>query len=418
MNAKNAEIVSIGAELLHGVLDDTNALFLAEALMEIGVEVSYRTVVGDDRERIHQILGQALSRAAVVVATGGLGPTEDDRTRDALGDVSGRPLVLHGETLKRIEERFARRGVAMPEVAKRQAWVPEGFAVLPNHHGTAPGLLWREGGRILVALPGPPREMRPLFTEQVLPVLLEEAGGGRLLRTRTIKVCGLFESQVEERILDLFRPDHPAVGLLARAGEIHIRITVSGTAEEVASQLEAWERKLRERLGDAIFGVDEERLEEVVGRLLRLQGKTVAVAESCTGGLVVHRITNIPGSSDYFERGIVSYSNRAKEEILQVPGSVIERHGAVSPEVAGAMAAGVRRHAEADVGLGVTGIAGPGGGTESKPVGLTYIALADATGEEWREYRFPYRREENKLWASQMALEMLRRYLLKIGGEP
>lgn len=417
MNAKNAEVISIGTELLQGALVDTNGLFLAEGLNGIGIEVSYRTTVGDDRQRIHQVLRQALDRTAVVVVSGGLGPTEDDSTRDALGDVTGRPLILHEETLKRIEERFARRGVPMPELAKRQARVPEGFVVLPNRHGTAPGLLWREGGRLLIALPGPPREMRPLFTEHVLRVLLEEVGGGWLLRTRTIKVCGLFESQVEERIQDLLRTDHPRVGLLARPGELHVRLTASGTEEEVQSRLETWERKLRDRLGDAIFGVDEERLEEVVGRLLRLQGKTVAVAESCTGGLITHRITNIPGSSDYFERGIVSYSNRAKEEILEVPSSLIERHGAVSPEVASAMAAGVRRLARADVGVGVTGIAGPGGGTDAKPVGLTYIALTDANGEEWREYRFPYNREDNKLWASQMALEMLRRYLLKIRGE-
>ena len=414
MNAKNAEIVSIGTELLQGVLVDTNGLFLAEVLHGIGIEVSYRTAVGDDRQRIHQVLRQALDRAAVVVVIGGLGPTEDDRTRDALGDVSGRPLILHGETLERIEERFARRGVPIPELVKRQAWIPEGFVVLPNRHGTAPGLLWEDGQRLLVALPGPPREMRPLFTEQVLPVLLEGVGSGQQIQTRTLKVCGLFEAQVEERISDLLHTDHPPIGLLAHPGEVHVRMTVSGTQEEVQIQLEEWEKKLRDRLGDAVFGVDEERLEEAVGHLLRLQGKTVAVAESCTGGLIVHRITNVPGSSDYFERGIVSYSNHAKEDLLQVPFPLIERHGAVSPEVAVAMAAGVRSLARTDLGVGVTGIAGPGGGTEAKPVGLTYIALADAQGEEWCEHRFQYDREGNKLWGSQMALEMLRRYLLKI----
>lgn len=413
MNTPNAEIVSIGTELLQGASVDTNSLYLAEELQGIGIEVSYRTVVGDDRRRIHQVLRQALNRANVVIVTGGLGPTEDDCTRHALGEVHGKPLVLHDETLKGIEERYARRGLSLPEAAKRQALVPEGFVVLPNRHGTAPGLLWEESERLLVALPGPPREMRPLFIEQVLPVLLRRAGSGQRIQTRTIKVCGLVESQVEEWLKELLRGDHPAVSLLARPGEVHVRVTVAGREKEVQSRLQVWEGKLRTLLGDAVFGVDEERLEEAVAQLLRLEGKTVAVAESCTGGLISHRITNVPGSSDYFLRGIVSYSNQAKEDLLQVPDSAIERHGAVSPEVAVAMAAGVRRLAGTDLGVGVTGIAGPGGASETKPVGLTFIALAEAQGEEWCEHRFRFDREGNKLWASQMALEMLRRYLLK-----
>ncbi|MFQ5881992.1 MAG: competence/damage-inducible protein A [Candidatus Methylomirabilales bacterium] len=410
----NAEIVSIGTELLQGALVDTNSLFIAEALQEIGIEVSYRTVVGDDQQRIAQVLRQALSRAGVVIITGGLGPTEDDRTLEALADVTGRSLILHRETLTWIEERFARRGVPMSVAVKRQALVPEGFTALPNRHGTAPGLLWEEGESLLIALPGPPREMRPLFTERVLPLLLERVGSGRQIRTRTIKVCGLLESQAEERIRDLLGGDYPLISILAAPAEIHVRVTASGSQAKVHSHLDLWEGKLRDRLGDAVFGVDQERLEEVVGRLLRLVGKSLAIAESCTGGLITHRITNVPGSSDYLEEGIVSYSNRAKEVLLSVPSPLIERYGAVSPEVAVAMAAGVRRLAGTDLGIGVTGIAGPGGGTEAKPVGLTYIALADAYGEEWCQHRFLFDREQNKLWASQMALEMLRRYLLKL----
>ena len=416
MRTRIAEIVSVGTELLQGALEDTNSRFLAEALQGIGVEVAYRGAVGDDPDRIHRVLRQALDRAVVVVVTGGLGPTEDDCTREALARLSGRPLGLHRETLTRIEERYARRGVPMPQAAGRQADLPEGFQALPNRHGTAPGLLWRQGERLLVALPGPPREMRSLFTEQVLPVLLEAAAPARRIRTRTIKVCGLMESQVEERIDDLLRAEAPRIGLLARPGEIHVRVTASGTEEGVGEQLDRWERRLRERLPDAVFGVDGERLEEAVGRLLRLQQKTVAVAESCTGGLIAHRITNVPGSSEYFERGIVAYSDRAKEELLGVPAGLIARHGAVSAEVACAMAAGVRRVAGSAVGIGVTGIAGPGGGTATKPVGLIYVALADAQGEQWSEHRFAFEREENKLWGSQMALEMLRRHLLKTAG--
>lgn len=418
MNSRIAEIVGIGTEFLQADLADTNSLYLAEALHGVGIEVAFRTVVGDDRRRIHQVLEQALGRADIVIVTGGLGPTEDDRTRDALADVTGRRLVLHAETLTGIEERFSRRGVAMPEPAKRQAWVPEGFVVLPNRHGTAPGLFWEDGDRLLVALPGPPREMRPLFTEQVLPRLLRGTGTGRRIRTRTIKVCGMFESQVEERIQELLRDDPFSVNLLARPGEVHIRVTAAGSEEEIESQLERWEGNLRKFLGDAVFGIDGQRLEEAVGQLLRHAGKTVAVAESCTGGLICHRITNVPGSSDYFERGIVAYSNESKTNLLGIPSSVIERHGAVSAEVAVGMAAGVRRLAGSDLGVAVTGIAGPGGGTEAKPVGLTYIALADLHGEQWGEHRFRFDREGNKLWAAQMALEMLRRYLPKNRRQP
>lgn len=418
MKAPNAEIVSVGTELLQGGLADGNGLFLTEALHGIGIEVSYRTTVGDDRQRIRDVLRQALDRVSVVLVTGGLGPTEDDQTRDALADLSQRPLVLHEETLKAIQDRFAQRRIPVPRLVERQALVPEGCVVLRNRHGTAPGLLWEEGERLLAALPGPPREMRPLFTEQVLPVLLRRTGNGRVIRTRTIRVCGLREAEVEERIGDLLRGAHPPIGILARPGEVHVRVTASGAAGEVASRLERMEAEMRDRLRDAVFGTDDERLEEAVGQLLRRHGRTLAVAESCTGGLLAHRITNVPGSSEYFERAVVSYSNQAKVDLLGVPLVLIERHGAVSAEVARAMAAGVRRIASTDLGVGVTGIAGPGGGTEAKPVGLTYIAMADAHGERCVEHRLQFDRDNNKLWASQMALEMLRQYLLKAGPPP
>lgn len=412
-----AEIVSIGSELLQGAVADTNSPFIAAALQGIGIPVEYRSGVGDDRQRISAVLRLALSRVTVVIATGGLGPTADDCTREALADVTGKGLILHEPTLRHIEERFARRGLAPSEGVKRQALAPEGFTVLPNHHGTAPGLYWRQGGQCLVALPGPPHEMQPLFTEQVLPILVREVGREERIQTRVLKVSGMTESQVEEEIQDLLPSANPVIGLLASPGEVHIRVTARGGREEVVPLLDRWEERLRGRLGDAVFGVDRERLEEVVGRLLKLAGKTVAVAESCTGGLIAHRMTNVPGSSEYFERGVVSYSNRAKEVLLSVPPALIARCGAVSPEVAVAMAKGVRIAAGTDLGIGVTGIAGPTGGTPEKPVGVVYIALADARGEEWRQYRFLSDREGNKLWASQMALEMLRRYLLQVKVE-
>jgi nicotinamide-nucleotide amidase len=293
--------------------------------------------------------------------------------------------------------------------------IPEGATVLPNPHGTAPGLLIRvENGRIVVAMPGVPGEMQPMLTEEVIPRLGEAFGVSGSIRSRTLKACGIAESALDEIIGDLIRHSrNPTIGLLAYPGEIHIRLTVHTESEAEGDRLlDDLEARIRERLGKLLFGRDEERLEDVVGRLLLETKQTVAVAESCTGGLVCHRLTNLPGSSAYFVRGEVVYSNHAKEGLLGVPRELIAEHGAVSQPVALAMAAGMRKIAGTDLALGITGIAGPGGGTATKPIGLTYIAIASHDGVTCREYRFLGDRETNKLRASQEALDILRRHLL------
>ena len=391
-----------------------NAQFIAEALAEAGIGVDFITTVGDERGRIEAAFKLALERADVVVATGGLGPTEDDLTRGALSAALGRPLVLNEMVLERIRRRFAERGLPMSRNNEKQALVPDGAEPLENPRGTAPGLYIPVNRKAIAALPGVPSEMRPMLVEQVIPKLRGAFGLQGSIRTRVLRLSGIAESRVDELIGDLMKASlNPAIVLLAHPGEVHICLSAKGgSGKEIEGLLQSLEEKIRERLQDFIFGVDEERLEEVVGRLLRSQGKKVAVAESLTGGLVAHRFTNVPGSSAYFERGVVAYSERAKEDLLGVPLRLIQEQGTVSREVAEAMAEGIRKRSGSDVGLGITGIAGPSRGTKDQPVGLVYIALSWEGGKAWKVYRFFGDREAVKLRASQMALDLLRRHLL------
>ena len=411
-----AELLTIGTELLLGQIVDTNASWMSQRLAEAGIDVFYKSTVGDNWGRIEAAIRLAMSRADVIIMTGGLGPTEDDLTREVLAAVLDRPLHLDPDILRAIEERFARRRIPMPENNRKQAMVPEGAEVLHNPRGTAPGLLCRADVLVLVCMPGVPAEMKPMLLDQVIPQIRDTFGIRSRIVSRILKTCGISESTLDERIGDYFREmRNPTIGVLAHAGEIHIRMTCKGEdAKEIASLLDALETKLRERLGHLIFGKDDEKLEAVVGRLLREQGATLAVAESCTGGLVASRLTDIAGSSDYFERGIVAYSADAKQRILGVPADTIARRGLVSAETARAMAAGVRRLAGTTLGLATTGIAGPTGGTPEKPVGLLYVGLAWAGGEAGREFRLLGEREQVKYRGAQMALEMLRRHLLGI----
>lgn len=410
-----AEILTIGTELLLGQTIDTNAAYVAEHLAAAGIDVYWKTTVGDNEGRIGEALRQALSRSDIVITTGGLGPTEDDLTCRVIAAVLSRPLVLDQTVLESIRRRFADRGLVMSKNNERQALIPEGATVLPNPRGTAPGLLIpARDGRMVVAMPGVPSEMQPMLTEQVIPRLRERFEISARIGSRILKVCGITESQLDEAIGDLARSSlNPTIALLAHPGEIHIRLTVKTTShEEGERRLDDLEARLRDRLGALLFGRDRERLEEVVGRLLLDAGQTVAVAESCTGGLVCHRLTNLPGSSAYVVRGEVVYSNEPKEARLGVPHDLISRYGAVSRAVAEAMASGMREAARTDLALGITGIAGPGGGSAEKPVGLTYIAIASAEGVICREWRFLGDREINKLLASQAALDMVRRHLM------
>ncbi len=410
-----AEVLTIGTELLLGRTIDTNAAYIGERLAAAGIEVRWKSTVGDHEARIREALRVALTRSEIVITTGGLGPTEDDLTCRAIAAELDRPLMLDQTVLESIRHRFTERALVMSENNARQALIPEGAVVLPNPHGTAPGLAIRLGnGRVVMATPGVPSEMRSMLDAQVIPYLCKTFGVKSRIRSRTLKACGITESALDETISDLIRLSrNPTIAILAYPGEIHIRLTVkSGSETEGDRLLDDLETRIRSRLGEFLFGRDEERLEEVVGRLLLDAKATVAVAESCTGGLVCHRLTNLPGSSAYFIRGEVVYSNEAKERLLGVPRELMAEHGAVSRPVALAMAVGMRQAAGTDLALGITGIAGPGGGTAAKPVGLTYIALASGDGVTCREYRFLADRDTNKLLASQKALEILRRHLL------
>jgi len=411
-----AELLTIGTELLLGQIVDTNAGWMAQRLAEAGIDVHYKSTVGDNWNRIDAAMRLAMSRADVVIMTGGLGPTEDDLTRDVLAAVLGRPLALDPRVLSAIEQRFAHRRVAMPENNRKQAMVPEGAEVLHNPRGTAPGLWVRQGRSALVCMPGVPSEMKPMLLDQVIPRLRTAFDIRSRIVSRVLKTCGISESALDERIGDYFRDmRNPTIGVLAHAGEIHVRLTCKGEDPgEIAARLDALEEKIRARLGHLVFGRDDEKLEAVVGRLLRARQSTLAVAESCTGGLIASRLTDVPGSSDYFERGVVAYSLEAKRRLLNVPADLLERHGAVSLAVARAMAIGVRKTSGAALGLATTGIAGPSGGTPDTPVGLVCAALAWDGGEGAREFRLLGDREQVKYRGAQMALEMLRRHLLGV----
>jgi len=410
------EIITVGTELLLGQIIDTNASWIAQRLAEAGIDLYYKTTVGDNAGRIEAALRQALSRADVLITTGGLGPTEDDLTRDVVAAVLGRPLHLDSDVLARIEQRFAHRKIPMSENNRKQAMVPEGAEVLHNPNGTAPGLFLREGGRCVACMPGVPAEMKPMLTGQVIPQIREVFGIRSRIVSRVLKMCGISESKVDQAIGDYFREmRNPTIGILAHAGEIHVRLTCKGEdPAEITRMLDALEGKVRQRLGALVFGRDEEKIEALVGQLLRARGATLAVAESCTGGLIASRLTDVAGSSDYFERGMVTYSTAAKQHLLGVPRELIGNSGVVSLDVVRVMADGVRRRSGTTFGLATTGIAGPSGGTSERPVGLVCVALAWEGGDIAREYRFHGGRELIKYRAAQMALEMLRRHLLGV----
>jgi nicotinamide-nucleotide amidase len=409
---KRVEILAVGSELLTPYFQDTNSLYLTRRLNDLGLEVTYKTIVGDEEDDLKHKIEEAIRLADLILAMGGLGPTTDDRTREVFSRVLERKIVLDRALLERIEDRFRRRGLAMPASNRKQAGLIAGAEALPNEQGTAPGqwLEWRS--KIIILLPGPPHELEPMFENHVLP-RLEAFRRGHLVR-RVFMTAGLTESLIEDRIAGLY-PDDPSLKIttLARPGQIELHLTASSevSREEALSRLEPLEGRLLEALGDNVFSREGERLEEVVGKLLRAKKKTLACAESCSGGLLSHRLTNVPGSSEYILAGIVAYGNRAKEDLLAVPPDLLKTYGAVSAEVGRAMAQGARRAAASDFGLATTGIAGPGGGTPEKPVGLVYAALAWDNGTDVVRNRFLGSRAHIKFQSSQKALDMLRRHL-------
>jgi len=406
----DAEIIAVGSELLTPFRLDTNSLYLTGKLNSLGMEVRFKTVVGDDRERLASSVRQAIERSELVILTGGLGPTEDDVNREVVADVLDRPLLEVPELRKSLEERWAKLGRAMPANNLRQTLVPRGAEWLPNARGTAPGLWLEQDERILVLLPGPPWELEAMFEAECLPRLARRSAGRRI-RTRTYKVVGLPESEVDLRIAPAFKKyENPETTILSVMGMIEVHLRAQGSSDEEADGLLAeLGDKIELALGDHIFSSRGESLEEVVGMYLVMKQKTVAVAESCTGGLVAERLTRVAGSSNFFLGGVVCYSNELKTRFVGVPAEMIAAEGAVSKPVAQALAEGVRRRTGASIGIGITGIAGPSGGTPEKTVGLVFIALADERSTEVRRFQFPGDRERVRTWSSVAALEMVRR---------
>ncbi len=407
-----AEIIATGTELLTGSME-TNSVFLSEELMLVGLITAFKTVVGDDEKDLEEALKRALERVDAVIITGGLGPTEDDVTRKVIAKIAKKRLILNEDARKAIHARLAGRGMDVIITNERQALIPAGMRLLPNPLGIAPGFYIDEEGPFLAVLPGVPKEMRAMYSEVLKPALIQRFGGKSFIKRRVLRTCGISESSVNQSIHDIMHCGEPTVGLSVKETGVDVRIIARATSSDQAQALiERTEAAIREKLNDAIFGADGVELEEVVGALLKQRRLKLAVAESCTGGLIGARITNIAGSSDYFDRAAVVYSNRSKNEMLGVPLDLIERYGAVSSEVAAAMAQGILQTAGTDLGLSITGIAGPDGGTEKKPVGLAYIALASSQGTKIAEYRLLGNREQIRLRASQMALDMVRRYLI------
>jgi nicotinamide-nucleotide amidase len=409
-----AEIIAVGSELLTAERLDTNSLFLTAELNRIGIRVAHKAVVGDGPEEMTSSFRHALERADVIVSSGGLGPTDDDRTRTTVAELLGRKLQLNQEILHRIQERFRRYNRPMPEINARQAMVPEGAAILPNSRGTAPGLWLEANGKIIILLPGVPSELRGLFEMEVKPRLMRIAPCERLF-TRELRVTGLPESEVEVRVSPVYAiyPDVEVTILASPSGiQLHPRVW-SKDAAQAEKMLDEMTARMALPLGENLVSMYGETMEEAVGRLLTENRATIAVAESCTGGMLAEHLTNLAGSSNYFLGGVVCYSNEMKTALAGVPAHLIETKGAVSAEVAAALADGIRKGSGATIGIGVTGVAGPGGGTPDKPVGLVHIGIADEHGPRSREFRFSAGdRDRNRQMATQAALDLVRKHFL------
>jgi len=412
-----AEVIAVGSELLGSTRLDTNSLFLAERLGALGIELRGKAVAGDDRRRLADVFRGALSRADLVVLTGGLGPTDDDLTREAVAEVLGLEMREDPAIVEQIRERFARRGLRMPEVNRRQAMVPRGATVLDNPNGTAPGLLIEHGDQLVVLLPGPPRELQPMFERVCERVLVSRAGAFRVYKA-TLFIAGRGESSVEEiaqPIYSKWTSESPPIEttILAMPGQVELHLSLRAQPGSAAQdRLGRAHDALRTALGGDVFSTESRSMEDVVGALLRERGLTIAAAESCTGGLLLSRLTDIPGSSDYVAGGVVVYSNELKTQLAGVPPDLIAAHGAVSEPVAAALADGIRARTGASIGVGITGIAGPGGGTPEKPVGTVAIAFSGGElGSRVRTFSFFGGRPQIKFQATQTAMDMVRRAL-------
>jgi nicotinamide-nucleotide amidase len=410
----SAEIIAIGSELLTPQKTDTNSLWLTERLNELGVEVKLKTVVGDDPLRLQEAIRDALSRSEIVITTGGLGPTEDDITRAVAAESVERKLIHSPELEEEIRGKFIRMKREMPERNRRQAYLIEGGDPLPNTFGTAPGMILELNGRFLVVLPGPPKELKPMFTEHVIP-RISYVTDGTVIRRRVLKVSGMGESAIDEAIAERYKEySHIDTSILFNKSEVEIHLTAKGrTAEECESMNSDLISEIKEILGIALFSEEGEEMEEVVAKLLTAKGETVAVAESCTGGLVAMRLTEVPGSSAFFNEGVIAYANHAKVKYLGVEELLLEEYGAVSAEVAEAMAKGMLLRSGAHHAISVTGIAGPSGGSEEKPVGTVFIGYASKETSRTVSMRIPGDRFLIRWRSSQAALDLLRRQIIR-----
>jgi nicotinamide-nucleotide amidase len=421
MAPRTAEIIAVGSELLGSTRADTNSLYLSGKLAEVGIDVRIKSVVGDERGDLAALLRQALERADLVILTGGLGPTDDDLTRDVVSEVLGLPMEVDESIVAQIRARFEKRGLVMPDVNRRQGQVPRGALVLDNPNGTAPGLFIDHAGprgrRILILLPGPPRELQPMFDLVCSGPLRERTGNERAYRM-TLFITGRGESHVEELVQPIYsrwRDASPPISttILAAMGQIELHLVVRETDQARATAiLDRACAELMSVIAADVYSTDGRTMEEVVGGLLTSKGYTIAAAESCTGGLLTSRLTDVPGSSAYVRAGIIAYGYEDKTTLLGVPAELIAAHGAVSEPVAVAMAEGIRARTSADVVVGITGIAGPGGGTPTKPVGTVVIAVIVASQPAYvRTYSFFGNRAMVKFQATQAALDRVRRML-------
>ena len=409
---KRQEVLSVGTELLLGQTVNTDTTIVAKALSMLGIDLLYAAVVGDNVKRLEKAVHDALERSDILITTGGLGPTGDDLTKETVAAAAGKALALHEPSYKRLMEYFARGGLSENQI--KQAMLPEGCTVLQNDNGTAPGCAFQTAaGKLVVMLPGPPSELEPMLQNYAVPYLAQFQSA--VIASHSVHVFGRGEAAVAEMIADLTENSNPTAAPYAKEGEMFVRVTAKAATQAEADALCApVVEEIRRRVGSFVYSVDVDSLEALVVDALRAVGKTLATAESCTGGLLAKRITDVAGSSDVFEMGCVTYANRVKEKLLGVPHETIEAHGAVSEETARAMAEGIVRASGADIGVGITGIAGPGGGTAEKPVGLVYIALSDGKST-WVAKRQPAGRMKSREWhrhcAASKALDMVRRYL-------
>ncbi len=407
MRNTKAEIICVGTEILLGQIHNTNARHISLELARLGADLYYHTVVGDNLARLERAFALAMQRSGIVVVTGGLGPTMDDITKEALARATGRKLLFDEGIWQEISGYFVRSGREVTDNNKRQALVIEGSTVLSNPLGTAPGLVLEHDSHVFFLLPGPPREMIPMFTEQVIPYLTAKGLAGReIIHSKSVRICGLGESAVEAMVSDIIGSSiNPTVAPYAALGQVELRVTCKAASiEEAVARVDEVIARLKGRLGDHVFGYDDTSLEEALGERLKRLGWSVAVAESCTGGLLGDRLTNVPGSSEYFLGGIIAYSNQAKYDLLGVEPRIVELHGAVSEQCVLSMAKGVRICFGADVGVSISGIAGPGGGTTEKPVGTVYISIVTPSTEQAHRLSARPPRKDIKWRAAQQAL--------------